>query len=70
MAKKQTFESKLKKDSGIQHKMVKVVFPYKSNKTNAWRFAEKMVKVPLDADEAKYIDDTVKNGVAFLESNS
>lgn len=66
MAKKQTFESKTKK-GGVDLKVIKLVFPYKSQKTGTWKFAERLVKVPQDANEQQFLDQEIQNGVAYLE---
>ncbi|HQV34589.1 MAG TPA: hypothetical protein PKV71_22045 [Calditrichia bacterium] len=70
MAKKQSFESKTKKGSAVDYKVIKLVFPYKSPKTNSWKYAEKFVKVPLEGNEQQFIDDSVKSGLAYLENHS
>jgi hypothetical protein len=45
MAKKQTFGDKQKKGA-VDFKMAKLVFSVKSEKTNAWKFVEKSVRIP------------------------
>lgn len=45
MAKKQTFGDKLKKGS-TDFKVGKLVYSVKSEKTNAWKFVEKNVRIP------------------------
>ena len=70
MAKKQTFESKLKKDKGANIKVVKLVYSYQSPKTNTWKFAEKYVKMALDADEQKVLDEEMKAGLAYLQNQN
>jgi|GEM_PF-156788 len=68
MAKKQTFESKLAKSAGVTFKIVKVVYPYMSSKTNNYRYVELNMKVPLDANEDQFIANEIKNGIARMES--
>lgn len=68
MAKKQTFESKLSKSAGVTFKIVKVVYPYMSSKTNNYRYVELNMKVPLDANEDQFIANEIKNGIARMES--
>lgn len=67
MAKKQSFEAKTKKKAADQEsKPVKVVFSYKVGE-DGWRFKEKLVKVPFEADEEQFIQqeiDKVKKQVA------
>ncbi len=69
MAKKQTFESKLTKSARTEFRVVKMEFSYQSPKTGAWKFAKKLVKVPLDADEQKYLDQEMKSGLAYMEKH-
>ncbi|MBN1929731.1 MAG: hypothetical protein JW764_09350 [Chlorobiaceae bacterium] len=45
MAKKQTFGDKQKKGAA-DFKMAKLVYSVKSEKTNAWKFVEKNVRIP------------------------
>ena len=66
MAKKQTFQSKLKKSDDT--KVIKLVYSYQSEKTGAWRFAEKYVKIPAEGDEQKYLDDALKAGMEAMTS--
>jgi hypothetical protein len=65
MAKKQTFDKKLKKGLA-QDKAVKVVFSYQAKDTGTWRFAEKIVKVPVDGDEAKLVEAEMKAGLEYI----
>ena len=46
MAKKQTFADKGKKAGTSDFKCAKLVFSVKSEKTNAWKFIEKNVRIP------------------------
>ena len=46
MAKKQTFADKGKKSGSSDFKCAKVIFSVKSEKTNAWKFIEKNVRIP------------------------
>lgn len=45
MAKKQTFGDKQKKGTA-DFKVAKLVYSVKSEKTNAWKFVEKNVRIP------------------------
>lgn len=67
MAKKQTFESKLKKGPEDK-KAIKVVFSYQSKDSGSWRFAEKIVKVPLDSDETKAVEAEVQAGLEYIQN--
>lgn len=56
MAKQQSFEDKVKKHKkAADFKTIKVIYAVKSQKTGAWRFPEKFVKVPADANEEKAV---------------
>lgn len=69
MAKKQTFESKIKKVvKGPNVKVVKLVYSYQAPGSGSWRFAEKLVKMPVDANEQEVLDAELKAGLAYLES--
>lgn len=46
MAKKQTFVDKSKKSGASDFKTAKVIFSVRSEKTNAWKFVEKNVRIP------------------------
>lgn len=59
MAKAQSFEAKTKKKVSEQNfKVVKVVFSYKTGE-NSWRFKEKFVKVPFEANEEQFIQQEI-----------
>ncbi len=64
MAKKQTFADKGKKTGTSDFKCAKLVFSVKSEKTNAWKFVEKNVRIPNGENEqtilAKAITDYIK----------
>ncbi|NTW62994.1 MAG: hypothetical protein HGA46_02650 [Chlorobiaceae bacterium] len=64
MAKKQTFGDKGKKSGGSDFKMAKLVFSVKSQKSNAWKFVEKNVRIPNGENEqtvlSKAISDSAK----------
>ena len=61
MAKPQSFEAKTKKKTIEQDfKSVKVVFSYKIGE-NGWRFKEKFVKVPFEANEEQFIQQEIDN---------
>ena len=68
MAKKQTFASKLHKGQAETTKAVKLVFSYQAKDTGTWRYAEKIVKVPVEGDEAKAVDAEMKAGMAFIQN--
>ena len=67
MAKRQTFESKLKKTQDVS-KAVKLIFSYQSKDSGAWRFAEKIVKVPLEGNEAAIVDAEMKSGMDYIQA--
>jgi hypothetical protein len=54
MAKKQTFGDKSKKGT-VDFKMAKLVFSVKSEKTNAWKFVEKNVRIPNGENEQEIL---------------
>ncbi|HHE07386.1 MAG TPA: hypothetical protein ENL01_00380 [Chlorobaculum parvum] len=54
MAKKQTFGDKQKKGSS-DFKMAKLVYSVKSEKTNAWKFVEKNVRIPSDENDVEVL---------------
>jgi len=61
MAKAQSFEAKTKKKANeLEFKMVKVVYSYKSEENGAWKFAEKLLKVPLESNEEQFIKEEIK----------
>ncbi|MEI7694383.1 MAG: hypothetical protein WCI64_01870 [Chlorobium sp.] len=64
MAKKQTFADKGKKSGTSDFKCAKLIFSVKSEKTNAWKFIEKNVRIPNGENEqnilAKAITDYTK----------
>jgi hypothetical protein len=59
MAKKQTFGDKQKKGAA-DFKMAKLVYSVKSEKTNAWKFVEKSVRIPNGENEV----DVLKKAMA------
>ena len=63
MAKAQSFADKVKsaQSKDVPAKMVKLVFSYKSEKTGAWKFGDKLIRVPLDADEDQFIEQELQN---------
>ncbi len=64
MAKKQTFTDKGKKAGSSDFKSAKLIFSVKSEKTNAWKFIEKNVRIPNGENEqtvlAKVVSDYAK----------
>jgi hypothetical protein len=59
MAKKQTFGDKQKKGA-VDFKMAKLVYSVKSEKTNAWKFVEKSVRIPNGENDL----DVLKKAIA------
>lgn len=60
MAKKQSFEAKTqKKGAAHDFKPVKVVFSYQAAGNNGWRFKEKLIKVPFEANEEQFIQQEI-----------
>jgi len=57
MAKQQTFEDKAKKfrKGAGEFKVVKIIYSVRSSKTGAWRFPDKLVKVPSSANEEQFL---------------
>jgi len=64
MAKKQSFADKGKKTGTSDFKVAKLIFSVKSEKTNAWKFVEKNVRIPNGENDqmilAKAITDYAK----------
>ncbi|MBF0586213.1 hypothetical protein INT08_01805 [Prosthecochloris sp. N3] len=58
MAKTQTFGDKTKK-KGADFKVAKLVYSVKSEKTNAWKFMEKNVRIPSGENEQKFLSDFI-----------
>jgi len=67
MAKAQSFAEKTMKKKGDQIKVYKVVFPYKSSKSNAYNFAEKFVKIPAGVNEQAYLEQEMKKSRDLIE---
>lgn len=59
MAKKQTFGDKTAKKGGNDFKVAKLVYSVKSEKTNAWKFMEKNVRIPNGENDQKVLADFV-----------
>ncbi len=70
MAKKQTFDSKLKKGQDAGGKAIKLVFSYQSPKTGYWRFVERIVRVPADGNEQQSIDAELKSSMEYLSNQA
>jgi len=71
MAKKQTFAEKVKKGTGgTGEKMIKLVLSYQSPETGVWRFGEKIIKIPADANEKTILDEQIKINTALLRSRA
>ncbi|MDX2128776.1 MAG: hypothetical protein SFU91_07050 [Chloroherpetonaceae bacterium] len=60
MAAKKDSGKAVKKKQDVGFKAVKLIQSIKSTKTGQWRFAEKLVKVPTGADEAKFFEQEAK----------
>jgi hypothetical protein len=67
MAKAQTFAEKTMKKKGDQIKVYRMIFPYKSAKSHAYNFAERMVKIPVNANEQTYLEQEMKKSREFIE---
>lgn len=59
MAKKQTFGDKVKTKGGNDFKVAKLVYSVKSEKTSAWKFMEKNVRIPNGEKDQKVLADFV-----------
>ena len=59
MAKKQTFGDKVKTKGGNDFKMAKLVYSVKSEKTGAWKFMEKNIRIPNGEKDQKVLADFV-----------
>ena len=55
MAKKQAFGDKITKKGGSDFKVAKLVYSVKSEKTNAWKFMEKNVRIPNGENDQKVL---------------
>jgi hypothetical protein len=69
MAKQQSFADKVQKKAGDTQKVVRLVFSYKAPDTGVWRFSDKLVKMGVDEDEQKVLENEIKIGRARLEKN-
>jgi hypothetical protein len=67
MAKAQSFADKTMKKKGEQIKVYKVVFPYKSSKSNAYNFSERFIKIPANSNEQSFIDLELKKSRDYIE---
>ncbi len=59
MAKKQSFGDKVKKKDGNDFKVAKLVYSVKSEKTNAWKFMEKNVRIPNGENDQKVLSNFI-----------
>lgn len=67
MAKKQTFDAKVKKTQlAGQGKAVKMVLSYQSPENGQWKFSEQIVKVPVDGDETTIVTEAMKSSLAYF----
>ncbi len=61
MAKQQSFgEKAAKKKADLKFKSVKMVVSSRSPKTGQWRFNEKFVKIPIEMDDIKFLEQEFK----------
>ncbi|NTW52469.1 MAG: hypothetical protein HGB22_07770 [Chlorobiaceae bacterium] len=60
MAKKQSFGDKAKKGT-VDFKVAKLVYSVKSEKTNAWKFVEKNVRIPNGENEQDIIKKAISD---------
>ncbi len=61
MAKKQTFGDKQKKGTA-DFKVAKLVYSVKSEKTDAWKFVEKNVRIPNGENEVELLKKAMTAG--------
>ncbi|MEI6757252.1 MAG: hypothetical protein FDX18_04395 [Chlorobium sp.] len=61
MAKKQTFGDKGKKTGVSDFKVAKLIFSVKSEKTNAWKFVEKNVRIPNGENEQAILTKAISD---------
>jgi hypothetical protein len=59
MAKKQTFGDKSKKQGVSDFKVAKLIFSVKSDKSNAWKFVEKNVRIPNGENEQEILSKAI-----------
>ncbi len=59
MAKKQTFGDKASRKGGSDFKVAKLVYSVKSDKTQAWKFMEKNVRIPSGENEQKILSEFI-----------
>ena len=67
MAKAQSFAEKTMKKKGDQIKVYKVVFPYKSAKSNAYNFSERFIKIPANSNDQAIIEQELKKSREYIE---
>ncbi|HWQ26742.1 MAG TPA: hypothetical protein VN367_08175 [Chlorobaculum sp.] len=60
MAKKQSFGDKAKKGTA-DFKVAKLVYSVKSDKTNAWKFVEKNIRIPNGENEQDIVKKTISD---------
>ncbi|NTU68238.1 MAG: hypothetical protein HGB02_05075 [Chlorobiaceae bacterium] len=60
MAKKQTFGDKQKKGTA-DFKVAKLVYSMKSEKTNAWKFVEKNVRIPNGENDVDILKKAISS---------
>ncbi len=58
MAKKQSFGDKAKKGTA-DFKVAKLVYSVKSEKTNAWKFVEKNVRIPNGENDLDILNKVI-----------
>ncbi len=59
MSKAQSFGDKVNKKGGSDFKVAKLVYSVKSEKTNAWKFMEKNVRIPNGENDQKVLADFI-----------
>ncbi len=67
MAKALSFAEKTMKKKGDQIKVYKVVFPYKSAKSNAYNFSERLIKIPANVNEQTFLEQEMKKSREYIE---
>lgn len=69
MAKKQTFAEKVRKGAaGVTERTVKLIISYQSPKSGTWRFGEKILRIPADANEKTFLDEQIQQNLKILKS--
>lgn len=62
MAKQQSFAEKAAKQKhAAAPKTIKLIYAVKSNKSNSYKFSEKLLTTPANVDENKAIDEFLQS---------